>query len=167
MCVASVVSTVVTAMCIVECHTRASPLMVPCLSCLYAEHMCGRMRVNSLTSEVCSAKVPPFRDTWGWWRECLGNSQVVWEFKHPPFPPYCAFPLGHSQMVFRNTSPTCVLGGECFGIDQPVRAASSAPHGHPYHVPVVSPFLCGDTKFSLVCRCCTMTARLFDSGSRR
>ena len=79
----------------------------------------------------------PFGDTWGWWGECLGNSHLVLEFEHPPFPPYCAFPLDHCQMVFPETSPTCVLGGECFGIYQPVRAASLAPHGHSYNVPEV------------------------------
>ena len=35
------------------------------------------------------------------------------------------------------------------GIDQPVRAASLAPHGHPYDVPEVCPFFRWDTKFSL------------------
>ena len=53
----------------------------------------------------------PFGDTWGWWGECLGSSQLVWECKHPAAPPYCAFLLGHSQMVFPDTSHTCVLGG--------------------------------------------------------
>ena len=82
----------------------------------------------------------PFEDTWGWWGEFSGNSQLVWEFGHPSFPPYCAFLLGHSQMFFPDTSPTCVPGRECFEIDRPVRAASLAPHEHPYHIPELSPF---------------------------
>ena len=80
----------------------------------------------------------PFRDTWGWWGECLGKSQLVWELKHTPFPPYCAFLLGHSQMVLPDTRPTCVFGGECCGIDKPVRAASLAPHKETYDVAEVS-----------------------------
>ena len=100
----------------------------------------------------------PVRDTWGWWGECGGNSQLVWEFQHPPFPPYCAFLLGVSRMVFPDTSPTCVFGGRgFFRIDQPVRAASLAPHGHPYDVPEVSLFPRRDTKLSFVCSCCRMT----------
>ena len=129
MCVVSVLSTVVTAVCIAECHTRALPAMVPCLSCLYAEHMCGLVRVNSLTSEVCSAQVRLS----GKLGPSAGSVYVIhswfWEFKHPPFSPYCAFLLGHFQSVFPDTSPTCVLGGECFGMDEPVRAASWAPIG--------------------------------------
>ena len=31
-------------------------------------------------------------------------------------------------------------------MDQPVGAASLAPNGHPYDVPMVSYFLCQDTK---------------------
>ena len=65
-------------------------------------------------------------------------------------------------MVFPDTSPTCVSGAECFGIDQPVGAASLAPHGHPYSVSEVSFFLRCDTKFFLVCSCCRMTARRFE-----
>ena len=57
MCVISVLSTVVTAVCMAECHTRASPAMVACLSSLCAEHMCGLVRVNFPTSEVCCAQV--------------------------------------------------------------------------------------------------------------
>ena len=56
-CVTSVLSTAVTAVCMTECHMRASPAMVPCMSCLCVEHMCGLVRVKSLISEVCSAQV--------------------------------------------------------------------------------------------------------------
>ena len=56
MCV-SVLSTVVTELCMTVYHTRAWPAMVPDLSCLCAEHLCGLVRVNSLTSKVCSAQV--------------------------------------------------------------------------------------------------------------
>ena len=35
-----------------------------------------------------------------------------------------------------------VAAGVCFGIDQPGRAASSAPHGHPYNVPEISLLFC-------------------------
>ena len=82
-----------------------------------------------------------FRDTWGWWRECLGNSQLVWESKDPPFPPYCAFLPGRSQMVFPDTRPTCVLGGQgVLGLASLLRAASLAPHEDPYNTLEVSPF---------------------------
>ena len=51
---------------------------------------------------------------------------------------YCAFLTGHSKMVFPDKGPTCVFGGECLGIDQPVRAAPFAPHGHCCDIPEVS-----------------------------
>ena len=44
-------------------------------------------------------------------------------------------------MVFPDTSPTCVSGVECFGNDQPVRAASLVPDEDPYDVLEVSPFV--------------------------
>ena len=137
MCVIPVLSTVVTAVCMAECHTRGLPAILRCFSCLCAEHMFGLVREFPSFGGIFRPSTP-FGHTWGWWGECLGKSQLVLEFKHPPFRRYCAFLLGLSQMVFTDTSSTCVFGGEGFGIDQPVRAASLAPHGHPYDVPEVS-----------------------------
>ena len=128
MCAISVLSPVVLAVCMAECHTRASPVMEPCLSCLCRAH------VWAIEGEIGNAKgmfrpSTPFGDTWGWWSEFLGISQLVWEMKHPPFPPYCAFLLCHSQKVFPDTSPTCVSGSRCVGNDQPVRSPLWPPMG--------------------------------------
>ena len=84
-----------------------------------------------------------FNRDYGWYRKVFPAMGVEVSFSQaygPQSNGLCECMNDEYQEELRMLSQS-IKTSNCFGIDQPVRAAAMAPHGHPYGVPEVFPFL--------------------------